>query len=602
MSPPSSTPCPFVPSDSEPPRRDNNIWRGVDLQSHRPAAVPRPRENLPAWKWKALLVSNCFLTIMHGYDVSNVANIQTSVYKAFGHIELLSWIALSYSVCSIAFTPLGRKLFKFGDFRVLYLCSMVFIIAGAALSGAAPNIECVIAGRAVMAIGASVIYQGILSFNTLFTYPHELGLVQGTIGACFAIGLFLGPIIGGVFAHNEHTTWRWAFYLVIPLCIMSLILQALFCPRYRVSTDKSVWTHIKELDWVGNVLHAGTCLLFAMGCTYLGSATTWGTGPSIAAYILFTFLTITYVIQQAYSISTTPENRLLSPASLLSNRTMLLAWICTFCAAASYGCTLYYVPIYFAFRYGLDPLAVAVRLLAFVGVFVFTIMLCSGLLTAVRYYKPFFLTGSALILIGGGLFQTLTVNTPESAIMGFEALIAAGLRILWHLALIVCNTFLQDTEERLDLACLTNMAQIGGIAASLAISGMVYQSVGYQSLRDSVSGLGLSDRDIHELLSGVESPILKDPEVLRLAIDAITSAVKGCFSILLATGTLSFLSALYMKWEVLELKKPTVEPRDDWVRHQRSDRRLLLDDLVILNRTAGGESGLHPSAHVNGSR
>lgn len=94
-----------------------------------------------------------------GYDVSNVANIQAPVFNDFGHIELLPWVGLSYSVCNVAVVPLARKLTKFAEFKMLCISSLSFLIAGSALAGAASNIQSVIAGRALMAIGASVIYQ-----------------------------------------------------------------------------------------------------------------------------------------------------------------------------------------------------------------------------------------------------------------------------------------------------------------------------------------------------------------------------------------------------------------------------------------------------------
>ncbi|OTA70417.1 MFS general substrate transporter [Hypoxylon sp. EC38] len=471
-----------------------------------------------------------------GYDVSNVANIQPSIYRAFGHIELLSWVALSYSVCSIALIPLGRKLFQFGDFKTLYLGGVLFLIAGSVISGAAHNIWGVIAGRIVVALGSSTIYQGILSFNIIFTYPYELGLVQGSSGACFAIGLVLGPVVGGAFAVNNHATWRWAFYLVIPLCVISLVLQALFFPRY-------LWTNIKGVDWIGNILHIGVCM-------FLGSTETLGINAAIATWVIFTI--------QAYHIGTTTENRLLSPFSILENRTVLLAWICTICGATSYGTILNYLPIYFAFNRGLSPLAAAVRLLPFIGVFIFTIILCGGLLPAVRFYKPFFIAGSALLLIGGGLLQTLNTGTSQAAVMGFEVVVAAGLGILWQLAVPVCSTFLHDTEDRLNLALLSNMATLGGIAVALSIAGMVYQGTGFQSLKDALSDRGFSDIDIRELLAGVDSPVLAngDPEILRLTLEAITEAIKDCFSIMIASGGLSLLAACSMKWEALEFKKP----------------------------------------------
>ncbi|KAI0853255.1 MFS general substrate transporter [Daldinia vernicosa] len=599
----------FVEADLEHSHRNANIQQGEGTQLHFPAAASHPRDSLPTWKWRALLVANGFLTIMHGYDVSNVANIQASIYRAFGHIELLSWVALGYSVCNIALIPLGRKLFKFGDFKTLCLASMMFIIGGSALSGAAPNIECIIAGRAVMALGSSIIYQGILSFNIIFTYPHELGLVQGSIGACFALGLVLGPVIGGAFANNSHTTWRWAFYLVIPLCVISLVLQALFYPRYSMPTTRTTWTHIKEVDWIGTLLHIGSCLLFAISCTFIGSTGTWGINPGIATWILFTFFVITYVLQQAYNLGTTPENRLLSPSSLLHNRTILLTWICTFCAAASYGATLYYVPIYFAFGYGLDPLAAATRLLPFIGVFIFTIILCGRLLPTLRFYKAFFVVGSALLLVGGGIFQMLSTNMSESAVMAFESVVAAGLGIIWQLGVPVCTTFLPSTEDRLDLALLSNVAQLGGIAASLSIAGMVYQSMGFQSLKDSVGGMGFSDESIRELLSGVDSPILKDadPKVLRLAVKAIVDAIRACFIILLAAGCTSFLAAWSMNWEALEFNQPT-SPRhirqsgNTQLRHQRSDGEFLLDDLNTRGDIAGDVLSSPATIHIRDKR
>ncbi|KAI1140567.1 MFS general substrate transporter [Hypoxylon sp. FL0543] len=567
-----------------------------NVMNHAISIFPsHPRDNLPTWKWIILLIANCFLAIVHGYDVSNVANLQSSIYKAFGHIELLSWVVLSYSVCNIALIPLGRKLFQFGDFKTLYLVGMLFLIAGSVISGAAPNISCIIAGRAVMALGSSVIYQGILSFNIIFTYPHELGLVQGSGGACFAMGLVLGPLVGGAFAINEHATWRWAFYLVIPLCAISLVLQALFYPPYRTPTNKSAWANIKEVDWVGNSLHMGVCLLFPISCTFLGESATWGTSSAIATWVMLTIVMITYVLQQSYSIGTMPENRLLAPCSILEDRTVLLTWVCSICGAASYGTMLNYLPIYFAFSRGLSPFDAAVRLLPFIGVFIFFIILCGGLLPAVRFYKPFFIIGSVLLLVGGGLLQTLGTDTHEAAVMGFEAVVAAGLGILWQLAVPACSTFLRSTEDRLNLALLSNIALLGGIAVALAIAGMVYQSAGFQSLKDSLSDRGFSDIDIRELLAGVDSPILanRDPELEQLIMSAITEAIKDCFIILLASGGISFLAACNMKWEALEFKKPGGQQNCRRIvngpqpHQQRSDVDVLLHDLTMQGDAAG---------------
>lgn len=94
-----------------------------------------------------------------GYDVSNVANIQVPVYEAFGHIELLPWIALAYSLINVATIPLFRKLTGFLELKLVSFIAVFVLIVGSALCGAAPNINTVIAGRALIGIGAAGCYQ-----------------------------------------------------------------------------------------------------------------------------------------------------------------------------------------------------------------------------------------------------------------------------------------------------------------------------------------------------------------------------------------------------------------------------------------------------------
>ncbi|KAL5866386.1 hypothetical protein ACKVWL_011456 [Pyricularia oryzae] len=95
-----------------------------------------------------------------GYDVSNVANIQASVYHAFGHVELLTWVAIGYTSLNVCMTPLCRRLSALGNLKVqFYIYTLIFAV-GAAIAGAAPDINYVIIGRAITGIGGAGLYQG----------------------------------------------------------------------------------------------------------------------------------------------------------------------------------------------------------------------------------------------------------------------------------------------------------------------------------------------------------------------------------------------------------------------------------------------------------
>jgi MFS family permease len=94
-----------------------------------------------------------------GYDVSNVANIQPHLYEAFGDIELLPWIALSYTLSVFAVLSLSRKVTYCFDLRSIYIASIVIFLAGAAVGGSASSMSAVIVGRVIMGVGGAIVYQ-----------------------------------------------------------------------------------------------------------------------------------------------------------------------------------------------------------------------------------------------------------------------------------------------------------------------------------------------------------------------------------------------------------------------------------------------------------
>ncbi|KAK8102674.1 hypothetical protein PG984_015820 [Apiospora sp. TS-2023a] len=538
----------------------------VGGQSDKEGSIrPHPRDNIPIWKWKAIVIGGAVQAIVNGYDVSNVANVQVPIYEAFGHIELLPWISLAFSLVNVASIPLFRKLIGFMELKIVSFIAVVILLVGSALCGAAPNINVVIVGRAFIGIGAAGCYQMLLTYNVVFAYPHEIALTQALIGASFAIGLLTGPIIGGAFAENEHATWRWAFYFVLPLGgIIAVACLGLY-PPYKVHSNKPLSQHLKEFDYVGCVLHMGTFVLLGLACIFSGPTWDWDSGASIAVWVLFGVTLLAYVLQQSFCVFTTPENRLL-PVSVLGHRAVALTAVGTFCGAVGYGATLYYTPIYFAFTRGTGALASAVRLLPFTGVFVFVMFLVGGLLPRVRYYMPFYLAGAILMLVGAGCQQTITTQSSEGYVMGLEALVGAGIGMLWQIGVPVSSVVLPP-HQRIDAAAIFNMAQLGGVAVSLSIAGSIYQNVGFDLVSDAIGGLrgNYSDADVRLLLGGARSSILSaaHPEVVPRAIEAVTTTILDCFYLSVAAGALCFIAACCMKFEALDFQKPAAPQKLD---------------------------------------
>ncbi|KAI1362697.1 major facilitator superfamily domain-containing protein [Xylaria arbuscula] len=517
-----------------------------------------PRHKLTPWRWRLMFVVCNVLSLVNGYDLSNTANIQGPVYKAFNDIHLLPWVALSYSICNIVATPLARKLCKFYDIKVLTLSGLVLIIAGTALAGAAPNFVLFIIGRAIMAFGASVVYQGILSFTVIFSYPHEVALVQASIGASFSFGVLTGPVIGAGFAQNEHATWRWAFYLALPIVAIAFLLSVFALPSYSASTEKSVSKHFKEIDWIGHILHSATFISLSLATVFSGSSWPWGSVQQLTIWVVFVTTAVAYIVQQTFCMGVRPERRII-PVYLFNKRIVLLTFLCTLGAGVTYGVALYYTPLFYVFTREIQPLEAGLRLLCLTALFIVAIFLSHGLLGYTRYYMPFFVLGSALVLAGGITHHSITNHTPLAAIMAFSAILGAGVGILWNLAIPVCSAVLETEEERLDQATLHSLAQLGGTAVALSISASVYWNIGLKLVKGAAGFAGFKDIDILGLLSGAESTMLDgfNADIKELVIDAIVETIARLYYIVIAGASIALLASLFLKWEPLEFQRWT---------------------------------------------
>lgn len=87
--------------------------------------------------------------------MSNIANIQAPIYEAFGHVELLPWVAVGFSALMAATLPLWRSLIGVFPLKSLFVFAYVLTLLGAVVAGAAPNIKAVIVGRALTGVGAA---------------------------------------------------------------------------------------------------------------------------------------------------------------------------------------------------------------------------------------------------------------------------------------------------------------------------------------------------------------------------------------------------------------------------------------------------------------
>lgn len=405
-----------------------------------------------------------------------------------------------------------------------------------------------------------------MSYMAVFATAAEMPGLFATMSAVWAVGLVIGGPVGSALAENSHATWRWAFYLNLPFVGIGLGI-AIFCmPSHSLApAGTSLLGRLARMDPLGILFNVAAPVLFSVAATFSGPIWDWGSGASVAMWVVFGVVVVAWAAQQVLCLFTTREERAF-PVHILRRVDLIPIWVASGCAGASYAVTLYYTPLFYAFARGHDALAQTARLLPFILPFIVAVLLTGGLLPVVGRYKMVYALAGLFTLAGAAaMAATLDADVPEAQVMGLEALIALGLGMHFQHGFGISNVInKRNARDRLDSTVVCNMAQMGSIAMVLAVAGCIFQNVGYNLLRDAIvvaedgtGAVNYSEEEIREALAGVASTIWqsRDPAVLRRGIAAVTEVISCEFYIVTAAGALCLLCSAVMKWEKLDYER-----------------------------------------------
>jgi MFS family permease len=194
---------------------------------------PRPtriRES-PRADWYVVLAV-CIGAFMGQLDVSIVTlalpHIGASLHAGPGAVR---WVSLSYLlVLACTLIPIGRLADRLGR-KLLYTHGFVVFTAGSLLCGLAPSLGWLIAARALQALGAALLQANSVALIAQSLPSRSLARGLGVQGAAQAIGLALGPAIGGLLIALGG--WRLIFFVNLPAGLLGIALARLLLPRSR---------------------------------------------------------------------------------------------------------------------------------------------------------------------------------------------------------------------------------------------------------------------------------------------------------------------------------------------------------------------------------
>jgi MFS family permease len=539
--------------------------------------MEHPRAHLKKWQWELSMLGLLLGGLLYGLDTTISADVQVPIYQTFQDIENLPWVGLGFPMSAVSVILLMGRAFSLFNTKTLTLASIAMFEIGSAVCGAAPSSTALIIGRIIAGIGGCGMYLGGLNYVNHYTVGKEVPMYNALIGMSWGLGAILGPIIGGAFSVSS-ATWRWAFYINLPLC-------ALFCPIYFFifpsvdpRPDMPILEKLRRVDWVGGVLMIPIITLFMTAITFAGSKYEWDSAATIAMLVVWFVSFVFFVLQQRYSWFTTPKDRIF-PVRFLKDRTMVLLFAGTALSAVGQSVPLFYVPLFFQFTQpDASALTAAVRLLPFIIVFIVFVFAAGALLPVVGRPNIFYIISGVLVLCGAAGMMTVRSDSSNNLIYGMEVLMAAGTGLTGQTAYAIAgpkaareaiDALIAETEGEVDAqeakrvgveagsmaASFINVSQMGFMALALSLCAVLFQNLGFQFLKDELSPFGLADEMIRGLLSGASSSLPGgSTQIVQIVIDTIAYTISRTYALTLVAGGLLLVTGLSMKWEKMEIE------------------------------------------------
>jgi MFS family permease len=184
--------------------------------------------------WLAAIATVCFGAFMGQLDASVVALTYRAIGADFGAgLRTVQWISLTYLIALGALlVPVGRISDRIGRKRVYLWGFGLFTLAsgGCAL---APSLTALAAIRTVQGAGAAMLQANSVAIVATVTPPRHLRTALGVQGAAQAVGLALGPTLGGLLV--QGLGWRWVFAVNVPVGVVALLAGRHLLPRTRLA-------------------------------------------------------------------------------------------------------------------------------------------------------------------------------------------------------------------------------------------------------------------------------------------------------------------------------------------------------------------------------
>ncbi|KAL0264991.1 hypothetical protein SLS55_000947 [Diplodia seriata] len=542
----------------------------MDLQE--PDAAPS-RSNLRMFAILTALYLSLFVAALDQTIVATaIPTITSELHSAAGY----TWIGGAYLLAKVAVMPIWSKLSDIWGRKPILLANLFLFFASSIVCATARTMAALIAGRALQGVGGGGIMQLVyVTIADMFSLRRR-NLFIGLTELIWAVAGGAGPVLGGALA--QHASWRWIFWLNLPVAGAAFALTLLFLDVHDPHTR--LRTGLAAVDWLGATTMIGLTVMLLLGLTLGGaggaSPSSWSSAKVVCLLVFGTLMIAAFVASEKRF-----ARHPILPLHIFRDSGTIAALLVGFAHAFVAIAAEYYLPLFFQSARLASPTASGVLILPLILSEAATATLTGLAIHRTGEYRRLLQAGLLVTTLGVALWcvpSLLDADTPLATVVGLQVLAGAGIGMGFQTPVIAVQAGVGRQQDvaaaTAALELLRNLAN----ALSVVVGAVVFQN-GVAGGRGALVKAGI-EPELADLLAGPEAAAhvesvrgIADEEGRWVVRRVFAEALRDMWILYACVAAVGVLASLGVKRRVLS--EEHVETKTGLVREGEGEEEVV---------------------------
>ncbi len=509
--------------------------------------------------------------LMAALDQTIVATALPTIVANLGGAGHQSWVVTSYLLASTIITALVGKIGDLFGRKRVFQAAVVFFVTGSVLCGLSTSMGMLVASRALQGVGGGGLMVTAMALIGEVIPLRDRGRYQGAMGAVFGVTTVIGPLLGGYF--TDHFTWRWAFWINVPISVVVFFVAAAAIPALSERTRPAI-------DYTGIVFVGLGAAGLTLATSWGGTTYPWGSPTIIGLFVASVAALCAFAWVE--SRVTAP----ILPTRLFGSPVFTVCCVLSFVVGFAMLGALTFLPTYMQFVDGVSATTSGLRTLPMVLGMLTTSMGSGVLVGRTGRYKVFPVAGTAVMAVAFFLMSRMDPSTSALVQSVYLVILGAGIGMCMQTLILI----VQNTSDFDDLGVATSgvtFFRTIGSSFGAAIFGSLFTNFLHSRIGPALvasrapAAAAASPEALHRLPRAVAAPI----------VTAYADSLTQVFLWAAPVALIGFVLALFLREVPLrEIHDSTIDLGDAFGMPTSETPDQLLEGAI--ERTLRGTTGM----------